>query len=391
MAMWLILVLVASASLVNGDRDERTPLGNALDKASMKLLHEAYKSSHDKNVVTSPLGIVLLLSMYYEGAGPETKKEISQFLGGADYKKISDSLTDFNRLLSAKDPNLLDIANKIYISDKYSPAATFLPVAEKFMSKIEPLNFKDTAFAAGVMNRWAEERTKGHIQAPVSAKDLSPETVVTLLNVIFFQGQWLVAFNRNKTEEKDFHLSSGKTVKKPTMHLENRFLYAENHELGVKLIELNYNETDFRMIVVLPDEIDGLPKVLAKISTVGLLSDIYKMQFAPVIKIDFPKFEARSSFDLTDLLEKVGVSAIFSESAPGIVKDGAATVSKGFQKAYMKVDEEGSTAAVVTGITVVTLSNLGTEPSPMYIKINHPFLYIILQRDKVLFAGTYTH
>lgn len=72
------------------------------------------------------------------------------------------------------------------------------------------------------------------------------------------------------------------------------------------MIELPYKESGFRMVIVLPDEIDGLTKVLAKATETGLLSDVF--QLSPPnrdVNLYFPKFEVRTLLDLKELLPKV--------------------------------------------------------------------------------------
>lgn len=53
------------------------------------LRQVAYDLAEDKNVVSSPLSLMILLSLFNNGAGPSTKEEITQFLGGTDYQKVS--------------------------------------------------------------------------------------------------------------------------------------------------------------------------------------------------------------------------------------------------------------------------------------------------------------
>lgn len=55
---------------------------------------------------------------------------------------------------------------------------------------------------------------------------------------------------------------------------------------------------------------------------------------------------------------QVGVSKLFNEGAPGIVKGVPVKVSKAFQEAFIKVDEEGATAGAFTGLLIfLNISN----------------------------------
>lgn len=52
-------------------------------------LQEAYLSSENTNVVTSPLGVLLLLSLYSSGTQGKTRDEITQLLHVTDYKEVT--------------------------------------------------------------------------------------------------------------------------------------------------------------------------------------------------------------------------------------------------------------------------------------------------------------
>jgi serpin B len=59
-------------------------------------------------------------------------------------------------------------------------------------------------------------------------------------------------------------------------------------------------------------------------------------------------------------------------------------VTKAIHKTYIKVDEEGTQAAAVTGIVIGF-----TAPAIAFIQANHPFLYCIAEKQTgaILFLG----
>ncbi|CAH0724222.1 unnamed protein product, partial [Brenthis ino] len=370
----------------------RTPLGDTVDIASMKLLKELYESADDKNVVASPLGVLTLLSLYASGAEGENRDEIMKFLGSSDYEQLSASYIQLSERFGRMDPSYLTLANKIFVSDQYFLNDEFSESARSYKSEVDSINFADINSAANIMNEWASEHTKGKINSPMSPSQIDPATAVALLNVIFFQGHWHVPFNASETKEQDFFTNVAKSVKKPMMHLVQPLYYHEDKEIGAKMIELPYKESQFRMIVILPNEVEGLPKVVNKVAEKGLLEDVFRMHPARAdIELDIPKFEIKSKHDLNDILPKVGVSSIFQKAASGIVKGTGVKVDKALQEAFVTVDEEGATAGAFTGLVTVFISALSTPPPPIPFKVDHPFLFAILHDDIILFAGTYSH
>lgn len=73
-----------------------------------------------------------------------------------------------------------------------------------------------------------------------------------------------------------------------------------------QLVELPYKEDGFRMVIVLPNEIDGLSSVIEKASEKGLLEDVFKLQpSGRDVNLHLPKFEIKTKLDLNELLPKV--------------------------------------------------------------------------------------
>ncbi|XP_075981244.1 antichymotrypsin-1-like isoform X1 [Anticarsia gemmatalis] len=370
---------------------QRTQLGDSIDVSTMKVLKVAYESGEDKNVVSSPLGLMMLLSLYERAAGPAAKEELARFLGETDAKQSSEWYKDLSVKLSELEPQQLAVAHKIAVSDKYVLDEQFAAAARAYRSELDSVDFSKPKETAALINQWAAEKTKGLIKEPVSADSLTPDIAAALFNVIYFNGHWHVPFKAEDTKEKDFHVSRDSAVKKPMMHLLQSLYYAESKDLGAKMIELPYKEKGFRMVVVLPDQVDGLPSVLEKAAEKGLLSDVFRLSPAGRdIDLDMPKFDIRSNLDFNNILPKVGVSKIFQEAALGLVKDTPVKVSKAFQQAFIKVNEEGATAGAFTGLIAVPMSSWSRPPPPMKFTVDHPFIYAILHEDKIIFAGTYS-
>ncbi|CAH0590495.1 unnamed protein product [Chrysodeixis includens] len=395
--LFLILGLAAVAMALPYDDDffppkyEKTALGESIDRSTMKLLKAAYDVASDKNVVSSPLGLMMLLSLFNSGAGPATKEEITKFLGGTDFKQTSESYEELSNRFASLNPEALTVANKIYVSNQYKLQDAFSRTANKYHSEVDNLDFSKPADAAAVINKWADEKTHGNIKEPVSADMLSPDVAAALFNVIYFKGHWHVPFKAAETREKDFHANDGTVVQKPTMHLERSLYYAESPELKARLVELPYKERGFRMVVVLPDEVDGLPALLEKAATRGLLSDVFRLRPAGAeVYLDLPKFDIKSKLDFNVILPKIGVSQLFDEAAPGIVNT-PVKVSKAFQEAFIKVDEEGAEAGAFTGAIAVPSSSFYVPPPPIIFNVDRPFLYALLQGENILFTGTYSH
>jgi serpin B len=109
------------------------------------------------------------------------------------------------------------------------------------------------------------------------------------------------------------------------------------------------------------------------------------------MNLSIPKFKVEYSSSLKDMLEKLGVSKMFDESAAefGAMYDGNDFYVKDvLHKTYVNVDEEGTEAAAVTA---VAMSGASLPPEPIDVKYDKPFTFVIRDdsRGEVLFMGEY--
>jgi len=106
------------------------------------------------------------------------------------------------------------------------------------------------------------------------------------------------------------------------------------------------------------------------------------------IIVNLPKWRQRSSWDVTEVVQKFGVELVFKQGIADL-KDMALNselyVGAWTQDAVVEVDEEGTKAAAVTKVEV------GVTSAPSLLRFDHPFFYVIVHRPTGvwLFAGVY--
>ena len=105
-------------------------------------------------------------------------------------------------------------------------------------------------------------------------------------------------------------------------------------------------------------------------------------------KVYLPKFEFKFDDSLLDELSALGMTDAFSEmqaNFSGISDAAKLYISEVMHKTYIKVDERGTEAAAVTGITI-GLTSVGPDNS---FRADHPFVFAIREKDTqaILFIG----
>ena len=106
-----------------------------------------------------------------------------------------------------------------------------------------------------------------------------------------------------------------------------------------------------------------------------------------------PEFECSTDSELKNLCKDMGINAIFTPMANFggmLAKDaGPLMVDSVLQKAYIKVNREGTKAAAVTGM--VFCAGCAPESNKTkYVTLDRPFVYAIMDKGSGLpvFVGT---
>ena len=142
------------------------------------------------------------------------------------------------------------------------------------------------------------------------------------------------------------------------------------------------------MVIYLPKEINGLAEYEEKM-TYDNLEKSFSLLDASMGKVEvfLPKFQLTQQFDLSDILSKMGAEEMFIPSKADLsgITAKPLFVSKVAQKAFVKVNEEGTQAGAVV---VEYLAKCVTE-SQWIFKADHPFWFLIRHSDSgsLLFMG----
>ena len=349
-----------------------------------------------ENIFFSPISITAALSLTYEGAEGNTRSQFEKVLHvnpGIERNGYHSSLSELLEQLDGKDkPYALSVANSLWGEQSMPFREAFLKTLEKnYDAGFEAVDFKRKPdVEREKINAWVEEKTQDRI------KDLLPEgsidslTRLVLANAIYFKGSWQYQFEPDWTQDRPFHQIGAEASKTPTMMLPNKHLrYADLD--GLDILEMPYKSGDLSMLVLLPDERDGLAKLEGKLSNRALNQWVSEMKRGPV-RVLLPKWESTLSTKLVPTLQRLGLTDAFDENKADFtgITDSAEGellyITDVFHKAFIKVDETGSEAAAATAVVIGAQS---APPRPYEFKADHPFVYII--RDNrtgaVLFLG----
>ncbi|KAJ8734736.1 hypothetical protein PYW08_013986 [Mythimna loreyi] len=386
-----LLLSVLEANKTSDNMDSKA-LSSAIAKFSAKFCVELEKG---KSVVSSPLSAEFVLALLTLGTSDPAHSELLTALGIPDDNAIRSSFTEVSSKLTSLKGVTLNVANRVYVQEgPYDLESSLKEDAIKvFNAAIEKLDFNTGAAAVNVINKWVESQTNDKIKDLLSSDSVDSNTRLVLINALYFKGTWKTQFDPANTIEQPFHVTVDSTVNVPMMYIESEFLYGESSDLQAQLLEMHYEGGETSMLVVLPNEIDGLDGVLSKLASgFDLISEVDKM-YKTKVQVTLPKFKIETEIDLTELLPKLGIQAIFNRENSGLTKilnvPEPLYVSKAVQKAFIEVNEEGAEAAAATAMGVAMFSAMvNLTPVPSFVA-DRPFLAAILVERTPHFFASY--
>lgn len=326
----------------------------------------------EENIVVSPYSAGMVLAMLEAGAEGQTKAELDNALNGAVFGKQE---------LDGGDNTIVQSSNAVWISDNFSVRNRYVSHLENdFGAFIDTQNFSSPS-AVNVINDWCAEKTSGKIKKIIER--VSPDMVMLLVNALYFNAPWAVAFDADATREAIFHGRNGDTAV-PMMVRKAMFNYAEYQ--GAKMIEVPYEGEKYAMYIVLPPSGMSPDAVLPYIGENQYKSAMSLLAPKEVV-LNMPKFTNETSLVLNKTLENMGVRTAFTSAADfsGISVSGPLNVSIIKQKCYIDVTEKGTEAAAVTSAQVRLTA---VRPS-VTMTVDRPFIFIIadMENKDILFAG----
>ncbi|HET6557771.1 MAG TPA: serpin family protein [Prolixibacteraceae bacterium] len=368
---------------------EKTAKIIAADNQFGYELFQKINASQDepKNTMISPLSVSLALGMVYNGTEGNTRAQMEEMLHktGLSPEDINKSYKDLVDGLISHDPKVeLSISNAIYYRNNFKVKENFVTTNQTYyQAEVEGLDFTNELQTLNTVNGWVNTKTKGKIDKII--EQVKPESVMYLLNAIYFNGEWKFRFDPKQTYDMPFTKEDNTTVQVPTMQIENPFNYLTNDDF--ELLEMPYGSGKYSMLLFLPQDGKSTNDVISALNpekVSGWLSQMTEQKK----EVFLPKFEFKFNNSLVDELSALGMTDAFNDglaNLKGISEEAQLVISEVMHKTYIKVDERGTEAAAVTGITI-DVTSAGPDES---FRVDHPFVFAIREKDTgaILFIG----
>ena len=421
----------------------------------LDLYAQLAKANAGKNLFFSPYSMSVALAMTAEGARGETASELGTVLGYPESVRgtaknlpwkmpaIHEGFSTLSARLTAAKPKAkraagvgqyeLKIANALYGEKTYPFLDSFGQTIGKYYETgaIRQADFKSNYPTERVkINQWVEEQTANRIKnllpnlPPSQAKLLR----LVLVNAIYFKGYWSVPFKETSTKDRPFLLPGGKAVRTPIMNANKlevaryaafnadgsafdtpwRIKPGQKEGLypgkdGFAMVELPYKGYDLSMVVIAPNDPDGLGTIEKQLSAKNLSAWIAKLRNRKT-HILLPKFRLETDYQMGETLQAMGMVRAFTDPAmpKGADFSGMSAskdpmdqlyIGKVIHKAFVEVNEKGTEAAAATGVMMARNAMPMRDPFTPTFKADRPFIFLIrdLKTGVILFLGRVTN
>ncbi len=360
----------------------------ANNKLGMEIFSRLAKAEGAKNMMISPLSIAISMAMTANGAVDGALSEMKEVLGFSSME-MPDVNEQFAQLIAslveADKDMVLEIADSIWMDDAFAPnvKADFISVLEDFYSAaLFTEDFADAA-TVGKINSWVSEKTHGKIDRIID--EIGPNTVMYIINAVYFKAAWTNAFDKDLTYQFEFRLSDNSSKDVDYMYAcGDSYSFKIDRENKYSVVRIPYGRGVFAFYAIVPS--GNVDEFIGKIAETGIDSYFEAPNKRPDFSLDLPKFKFAYEQSLKETFKTFGMGQVFSGGLDNISSDVEALhIGDVFHKTFIEVNEEGTEAAAVTDVAADT----GGDEDSYIISARHPFVFVI--RDErtgsILFIG----
>ena len=346
------------------------------------LLREVNREEAGENVFISPLSASMALAMTTNGARGATEEAMRSTLGYGqlplpEMNRSYDALMD---LLTKLDPKVeIRIANAIWYRQGFPLENAFADTTRRYFdARVTGLDFAAPA-SVRTINDWVDRSTNGKIEKIIDGS-IPADAMLYLMNAIYFKGTWTDRFDPAQTRDAEFTLGDGRTTRVKMMTRRSRYGYVPGDDY--ELIDLPYGNGAFSMTILLPKPGQDVDAVVASLDAqewTDALARIGRLE----MYLSLPRFKVEYEKGLNDALRALGMGIAFTpESDFTAMSPADPWIDTVLQKAFVEVNEQGTEAAAVTSVTMVT-------SAPPSITVDRPFAFVIRERltGTILFTG----
>lgn len=331
-----------------------------------------------ENTVYSPASIGYAFGMLRAAAGGATARQLDEVFGFPN--TLHDAFDTMRRDIMTvggpppkseprkspddrPEPPIVSLVNALFLQDGYQPDQQYQQLLrDRYGAAAQHVDFTSSQ-AKEIIDAWVKKQTAGRIDKLFDV--IPPSTVAVLANAVYLKADWVQPFSKGLTSDATFHRADGIDVQVPTMTFVRppKLRYVARDEWTA--VELPYAGGELSMWILVPANSRKAPRLTP--STLASLGDATSGH----VDLRLSKWDFGSDFELLAPLKRLGLHDL------GNLPAFDAIVDQAIHRANVTVDERGTEAATVTGISMIVSA---PPPPELTLKADRPFTFAIVHK-----------
>ncbi|XP_009945459.1 PREDICTED: serine protease inhibitor A3M-like [Leptosomus discolor] len=291
-------------------------VGNSVCRFACCFYKEISSRENSGNIFFSPLSISTAFAMLTLGARSDTLTQILRVLSfnprDISENEIHEGYRQLMQMVNRKNEGLqLNMGNVLFVLEQLKPQDKFLSNLRNFYEgEAYPMNFKRADQAQIKINEYVAERTHGKIKDLIN--NLDPLTEILLISYIYFNAEWEKPFDPKYTKKNKFFVDGNKAVEVPMMYGMGLFKHGYDEQLSSTVVQMDY-KGGASAFFILPDQ--GRMRKLEKRLSCERISRWRTLVSKSSANLYLPKFSLYGTYNLKDILYKMGIMDLFTDKA----------------------------------------------------------------------------
>ena len=336
-----------------------------LDAFAAKLTYEVYADSNKQsNICISPVSVYMALALATECANGETRDEILNAVGVTydEVKNFTKVLYGFsnreyyytNMMNNKKILAFEELANSIWVDKNTTLKEDGINnLANNFNCDLFSVNFK-TNEGEKAINAYIKEKTHGIIDSDL---DLSPETLITLINTFYLKEVWNEDGDELKFTDKAYDFKNADGSVTNTKLLQGYYFNGNIYEGDGYTSFYTTTEHGFDIKFIVPTDGHTLDEVFTSenIYNINNLGDYgyidEENKLLHHTRVFFPEYKASFDGDLAEILKNdFGITKLFDFEQCDFsnISDEQLACDGVIHKCSIDVNDKGIEGAAVT-------------------------------------------
>ncbi|NXV47188.1 A1AT protein, partial [Uria aalge] len=351
---------------------------------AFRFYRQATTQEPGKNIFFSPVSVSAAFALLALGSRATSQAQVLEGLAfnltDTREEEIHNGFRHLLLLLNSPGSQVqLSMGNALFMDKHLKPQKTFLREIKKlYEGKVVSTNFQNSTEAKKEINDHIKNKTHGNINQIL--EDLDSNTLMVIVNYIYFKAYWVNPFNIKGTHKDYFHVNEKTSVEVKMMTRDGFYKAYTDRKLSCEVVQIPY-KGDVAALFILPKKMKQLEAALTKDTVAKWEKSLERRR----IEVHIPKLSISGNYDLKKMFMNLGVTDVFSDRADlsGITGKPEVKVSKAAHKALLRIHENGTEAAAVTSTDFLPHS------VPPVVKFNRPFLLLIVDQytQSILFMG----